>query len=78
MASKILTANQLKILSFIGQESLLAKSFYLSGGTALAGFYLQHRYSEDLDFFNVNVNLKTSRKNLSKVSYFNQKTSKKQ
>ncbi len=25
--------------------------FYLSGGTALAGFYLHHRYSEDLDFF---------------------------
>ena len=25
--------------------------FYLSGGTALAGYYLFHRYSEDLDFF---------------------------
>jgi hypothetical protein len=25
--------------------------FYLSGGTALSGFYLQHRYSDDLDFF---------------------------
>ena len=25
--------------------------FYLTGGTALAGFYLGHRYSDDLDFF---------------------------
>ena len=25
--------------------------FYLTGGTALGRFYLQHRYSEDLDFF---------------------------
>lgn len=27
------------------------KSFYLSGGTALAAFYLHHRFSDDLDFF---------------------------
>jgi len=26
-------------------------SFYLTGGTALAGYYLHHRVSEDLDFF---------------------------
>lgn len=26
-------------------------SFYLTGGTALGRFYLNHRYSEDLDFF---------------------------
>ena len=25
--------------------------FYLTGGTALSRFYLNHRYSEDLDFF---------------------------
>ena len=30
--------------------------FYLTGGTALSRCYLQHRYSEDLDFF-VNGNL---------------------
>ncbi len=29
--------------------------FYLTGGTALGRFYLNHRYSEDLDFF-VNAN----------------------
>lgn len=27
------------------------KSFFLTGGTALAAFYLHHRLSEDLDFF---------------------------
>jgi len=27
------------------------KGFYLTGGTALGRFYLDHRYSEDLDFF---------------------------
>jgi len=51
MAKKILTANQISLLQEIGRENFLSQNFYLSGGTALAGFYLQHRYSEDLDFF---------------------------
>jgi len=29
----------------------LIGDFYLTGGTALARFYLNHRYSDDLDFF---------------------------
>ena len=29
----------------------LKDSFFLTGGTALSVFYLQHRYSEDLEFF---------------------------
>ena len=33
------------------RESPLSKVYYLSGGTALSAFYLQHRRSEDLDFF---------------------------
>ncbi|PIS15259.1 hypothetical protein COT63_00955 [Candidatus Shapirobacteria bacterium CG09_land_8_20_14_0_10_38_17] len=32
-------------------KSKLANSFYLTGGTALTGFYIPYRYSEDLDFF---------------------------
>lgn len=28
-----------------------SSGFYLTGGTALSAFYLQHRFSEDLDFF---------------------------
>lgn len=47
----ILTDHQLRILKEIGANNAIASSFYLSGGTALAGFYLHHRYSEDLDFF---------------------------
>ncbi len=38
-------------LDIIGKEKNIVKSFYLTGGTPLAVFYLQHRYSEDLDFF---------------------------
>ncbi len=47
----ILSANQQKILSHIAGEQSLAKRFYLTGGTALAEYYLRHRLSEDLDFF---------------------------
>lgn len=48
---QILTERQLEFLKEIGQNSYFAENFYLTGGTALAGFYLYHRYSEDLDFF---------------------------
>lgn len=47
----ILSKNQTHILSLLSKEKLIVQSFYLSGGTALAEFYLQHRLSEDLDFF---------------------------
>lgn len=46
----ILTPFQQRILTAIGHSDL-ASSFYLTGGTALAVYHLQHRYSEDLDFF---------------------------
>jgi len=51
---KILTERQIALLEEIGKQPFLTKNFYLSGGTALAGFYLFHRYSEDLDFFSEN------------------------
>lgn len=52
MAQKtILSAKQKQLLEVIGRDKNLCKFFYLSGGTALAEFYLQHRLSEDLDFF---------------------------
>lgn len=54
MATKILTEQQIKILQLIGAHKEIASSFYLSGGTVLAGYYLFHRYSEDLDFFSEN------------------------
>lgn len=45
-----LTNTQQQALAFVMAEPQL-NSFYLSGGTALAVFYLQHRVSDDLDFF---------------------------
>lgn len=48
--AQILTPQQELALEAISQSNL-AKQFYFSGGTALSHFYLQHRLSEDLDFF---------------------------
>lgn len=50
MAKTVLNSFQQETLT-IFKTSVLAKKFYLSGGTALAEFYLHHRISEDLDFF---------------------------
>jgi len=47
----ILSNPQQKFFGLFNKESSLFKKFYLTGGTALAEFYLKHRYSEDLDFF---------------------------
>ena len=53
MAKKeILTLRQRTFLDFICQEEYICKNFYFTGGTVLAAFYLSHRLSEDLDFFN--------------------------
>ncbi len=47
---KLLTPFQQQIVNAIS-KSQLQDHFYLTGGTALAVFYLHHRYSLDLDFF---------------------------
>mgnify|MGYP003394189075 FL=1 len=47
----ILSENQKKILDLLSKEQSICTHFYLTGGTALAEFYLHHRLSEDLDFF---------------------------
>jgi len=39
------------MLDTVFAEELFARSFYLTGGTALAAFYLFHRYSDDLGLF---------------------------
>ncbi len=51
MAKTILTKRQQQLLALLSQEKYIQQYFYLSGGTALAEYYLQHRLSEDLDFF---------------------------
>lgn len=68
----ILTDNQARFLEKVGQNDFLKSNFYLTGGTALAAFYLRHRYSEDLDFFSekeidvlpINVFLESIKKDL--------------
>ena len=49
--AKILTDAQELFLKNAGGNEYLRQNFYLTGGTALAGFYLHHRFSEDLDLF---------------------------
>lgn len=51
MAQTILTSRQQALLKILFDNPTVANTFYLSGGTALAEYYLHHRYSEDLDFF---------------------------
>ena len=47
----LLTDEQHNFLTLFNKEKSLYENFYLTGGTALAEFYLYHRLSEDLDFF---------------------------
>lgn len=54
MGKKIVTPQQEKFLSFFATQPVLVRNFYFTGGTALSKFYLQHRFSEDLDFFSQN------------------------
>jgi predicted nucleotidyltransferase component of viral defense system len=46
----ILTPLQRRFLEAFSKTAL-KEEFFLTGGTALAHFYLQHRLSDDLDFF---------------------------
>jgi len=51
MGKTILTSKQLEFLECIQDQKSIIKDFYLTGGTALAAFYLHHRLSEDIDLF---------------------------
>lgn len=53
---EILTPFQQQLLKAIGQTDI-AENFYLTGGTALAAYFLHHRFSEDLDFFSPDPNV---------------------
>ncbi|PIR41909.1 MAG: hypothetical protein COV30_01150 [Candidatus Yanofskybacteria bacterium CG10_big_fil_rev_8_21_14_0_10_37_15] len=50
MEQEILKEWQKKSIDFVFANKQL-NDFYLTGGTALSGYYLQHRISDDLDFF---------------------------
>jgi len=45
----VLAELQKRFLSEVAKSSL-RESFFLTGGTALSAFFLEHRLSEDLDF----------------------------
>ena len=47
----VLTGHQARVLENLSREKYFTQRFYFTGGTALAEFYLKHRFSEDLDFF---------------------------
>lgn len=51
MGKDILTPRQKEILGFLARDLGFTQNFYFTGGTPLAAYYLNHRYSEDLDFF---------------------------
>lgn len=46
-----LTPRQKQFLAVVLQEPYILKRFYLTGGTALACWYLHHRESQDIDLF---------------------------
>ena len=77
MLPNILTETQQRVLRVVAGTVSFRGRFYLTGGTALAGFYLGHRYSEDLDFFSfteidplgIEVFLKTHKSHLGFVSF---------
>jgi len=45
------TRIQQRFLDEVRREQYLIEKFYLTGGTALAAYYLNHRESEDIDLF---------------------------
>ena len=57
MDSEILTPLQKSVLEELFRDNWFRENFYLTGGTALAAFYLFHRRSYDLDFFSHEIEL---------------------
>lgn len=51
MEQIILTDIQRNVFSIVAKNATIRRLFYLTGGTALSGWHLHHRQSDDLDFF---------------------------
>ena len=49
--SDLLTPQQNTVLDLFVSNDFLRENLYFTGGTALSACYLNHRYSDDLDFF---------------------------
>lgn len=48
---QIITQKQKALLLGLSESVSFGRKFYFTGGTALSAYYLQHRFSDDLDFF---------------------------
>lgn len=57
MDKPLLDPFQERALKVLFADDWVRRHFYLTGGTALAGFHYGHRYSEDLDLFTHGVDL---------------------
>lgn len=57
-AKTILTDFQNQVLRELFLDEWFRRYFYLTGGTALSEYYLHHRYSDDLDFFSHDIDIK--------------------
>lgn len=67
LSQAALSTGQKKLLGALAR-SPLRSTFYLSGGSALGGFYLRHRVSRDLDLFTAaDVPLETVRSFLATI-----------
>lgn len=51
---KNLTPEQELVIKKVTENEFLTENFYFTGGTALSAAYLEHRLSDDLDFFSFN------------------------
>lgn len=71
MGQVTLTFLQQFIFHEFANDESIKRKFYLTGGTALSGFYLHHRESEDLDFFSENdFDNQLADKFIDKISHF--------
>lgn len=57
MENSLLTPLQKRVLVAFFDNGMGSRKFFFTGGTALAEFYLKHRYSDDLDFFTRKIGL---------------------
>lgn len=53
MGKVIFTPFQQMIFDYLSKDTAFKNNYYLGGGTALSVFHLQHRRSDDLDFFTI-------------------------
>jgi predicted nucleotidyltransferase component of viral defense system len=67
---KILTKLQLNFLKAFFKTHL-KRDFFLTGGTALAEFYLEHRLSEDIDLFTTNQEVDFTQVNAEVIKIIN-------